>query len=528
MFAAISFVFFTGLVAVGSYFLTRDEKLDTQDGYFLGGRSLKGVVIGGSLMLTNLSTEQLVGTSGATYRESMVLMTWEIIASFGLMFLALVLLPKYLKSGLTTIPEFLEERYDKATRQLVTILFILAYIIIYLPTILYSGSLILTGLFHVPEILGVSQFVGLTITVWAIGIVGSIYAIFGGLKAVAVSDTLNGVGLLLGGLSIPFFGLNKLGNGSFTAGIQKLVADHPEKLNSIGGAHDPIPFSTIFTGAMFISLFYWCTNQAIVQRTFAAKNLAEGQKGVLFAGLLKLLGPFFLVMPGVIAFHLYPNLENGDMAYPTLIADVLPTALTGFFGAVLFGAVLSSFNSILNSTVTMFCINIYRPTFNPEISDKDLVTVGKKLGTWLAVISMLIAPFIMYAPAGLFNFLMETWGYFSIPIAAIVTVGFFTKTLSAKSAKIGIIFHLVFYGTYKFGAWPVDIHWLHVLGLSFPIIILIMYVVSIFSPRETPYEQQYSGVVDITHWKYAKAACVGIFILIVGLYWLFSPAGIAV
>ena len=525
MFAAISFIFFTGLVAVGSYFLTRDEKLDTQDGYFLGGRSLKGVVIGGSLMLTNLSTEQLVGTSGATYRHSMVLMTWEIIASFGLMFLALVLLPKYLKSGLTTIPEFLEERYDKSTRQLVTMLFMCAYIIIYLPTILYSGSLILTGLFNVPELLGVSQFTALTITVWAIGIVGSIYAIFGGLKAVAVSDTLNGVGLLLGGLSIPFFGLSKIGNGSVVAGFQKIVAEHPEKLNSIGGATDPIPFSTIFTGAMFISLFYWCTNQAIVQRTFAAKNLAEGQKGVLFAGLLKLLGPFFLVMPGIIAFHLYPNLENGDMAYPTLIGDVLPTALTGFFGAVLFGAVLSSFNSILNSTVTMFCINLYRPMFNPEITDKDLVKIGKKLGTFLAIISMLIAPFIMYAPSGLFTFLMETWGYFSIPIAAIVTVGFFTKRLSAKSAKIGIIFHLVFYAAYNFSGWPV--HWLHILGLSFPIIILIMIVVSKFSPRETPYEQKYTDQVDITHWKYAKQSCVGIFILIIGLYWLFSPAGIA-
>ena len=525
MFAAISFIFFTALVAVLSYFMTRDENLETQDGYFLGGRSLKGVVIGGSLMLTNLSTEQLVGMNGAGYRESMVYMTWEIIASFGLMFLALVLLPKYLKSGLTTIPEFLEERYDKSTRQMITILFMFAYVILYLPTILYSGSLVLTGLFHVPELLGVSQFTGLTITVWAIGIAGSIYAIFGGLKAVAVSDTLNGVGLLVGGLSIPFFALHKLGNGSMSAGLHRLITEHPEKLNSIGGADAAIPFSTIFTGAMFISLFYWTTNQAIVQRTFAAKNLAEGQKGVLFAGALKCLGPFFLVIPGIIAFHLYPNLENGDMAYPTLIGDVLPTALTGFMGAVLFGAILSSFNSILNSTVTMFCINIYRPSFNPGISDKDLVALGKKMGTIVAIISMLIAPFIMYAPAGLFNFLMETWGYFNMPIVAIVLVGFFTKRISAKGAKIATVFHLVFYGSYKFGGWP--IHWLHILGLAFPLIILIMYVVSKFSPRETPYEQKYTGQVDLTEWKYGKHATLGILFVIVCLYVVFSKAGIA-
>ena len=525
MFAAISFIFFTALVAVISYYMTRDENLETQDGYFLGGRSLKGVVIGGSLMLTNLSTEQLVGMNGAGYRESMVLMTWEIIASFGLMFLAIILLPKYLKSGLTTIPEFLEERYDKTTRQMVTILFMLAYVILYLPTILYSGSLVLTGLFHVPELLGVSQFTALTITVWAIGIVGSIYAIFGGLKAVAVSDTINGVGLLIGGMSIPFFGLHKLGNGSISEGLTRLITEHPEKLNSIGTSADAIPFSTILTGTMFISLFYWTTNQAIVQRTFAAKNLAEGQKGVLFAAALKCLGPFFLVIPGIMAFHLYPNLENGDMAYPTLIGDVLPTALTGFMGAVLFGAILSSFNSILNSTVTMFCINIYRPSFNPTISDKDLVGLGKKMGTWVAVISMLIAPFIMYAPAGLFTFLMETWGYFNMPICAIVLVGFFTKRISAKSTRIATVFHLVFYGSYKFGGWP--IHWLHILGLAFPIIILIMVVVSKFSPRETDYEQKYTGQVDLTEWKLAKPAALGIFLVIVCLYVVFSKAGIA-
>ena len=526
MFAGISFVFFTALVAVASYFMTRGEDLESQDGYFLGGRSLKGVVIGGSLMLTNLSTEQLVGMNGSSYRYSMVLMSWEIVASIGLILLALVMLPKYLKSGLTTVPEFLEERYDKTTRQIVTTLFLFAYVILYLPTILYSGSLVLTGLFHIPELLGVSQFTGVTITVWAIGIVGSIYAIFGGLKAVAVSDTLNGVGLLLGGLSIPFFGLSKIGNGSFSAGVTKLLTEHPEKLNSIGTSSDPmIPFSTVFTGTLFIIIFYWTSNQAIIQRTFAAKNLAEGQKGVLMAAALKLLGPFFLVLPGIMAFHLYPNLADQDMAYPHLISDVLPKALTGFFGAVLFGAILSSFNSILNSTVTMYCINIYRPTFNPSISDKDLVAFGKKIGTWVAVVSMLIAPFIMYAPSGLFPFLMETWGYFNMPIAAIVIVGLFTKRVSAKSTRVAVIFHLVFYGSYKLSDIPV--HYLHVLGLALPILMLIMIVMSKFSPRETPYEQTYTGQVDLVQWKYAKHASFAIITVIVGLYFLFSKIGLA-
>ena len=525
MLAAVSFIFFTALVAVVSYYMTRGDNLETQDGYFLGGRSLTGIIIGGSLMLTNLSTEQLVGLNGQGYRYSMVVMAWEVGAAIALVFMALVFLPKYLKSGITTIPDFLEKRYDAATRQIVTVLFLIAYIVTQLPTVLYSGSLVLTGLFDVPGLLNVSQFSAITITIWAIGIIGSLYAIFGGLKAVAVSDTLNGIGLVIGGFSIPIFGLMKLGDGSFAQGINTLVQNHPEKLNSIGSPTDPVPFAVLFAGMLFNNLFYWCTNQSIVQRTFAAKNLAEGQKGVIMAGFLKLLGPMYLVMPGIIAFHLYPNLSNGDLAYPLLINDVLPKPLTGFMGAVLFGAILSSFNSILNSTVTLFCINVYRPIFKPEISDLELVTFGKKIGTFVAVASMLIAPFIMYAPSGLFSFLMEMWGFFNVPILSIIIIGFFTKRTSAFAAKLGVVAHLVIYSSYKMS--DLTVNFLHILGISLPITVLTILLISHFKPREVAYEQEYTKQVEITPWKHVKTACSIILVLVVGVYLLFSKYGIA-
>ncbi len=523
--AIFSFVFFTALVAFVSWRLTRNDDLGTQDGYFLGGRSLTGVVIAGSLMLTNLSTEQLVGLNGQAYNESMAVMAWEVGAAISLICMGIIFLPKYLRSGVTTIPDFLEERYDKNLRQIITILFIMSYILTYLPVVLYSGSLVLNGLFGIPEMFGISQFKALWITVWAVGIIGSTYAIFGGLKAVAVSDTINGVGLLVGGLMIPVLALMKLGGGSVSGGFAELVASHPEKLNSIGAPTSSVPFSVMFTGMLFNNLYYWCTNQSIVQRTFGAKNLEEGQKGVLYAGFLKLLGPFFLVVPGIIAFHLYPNLSSGDMAYPLLISDVLPKPMVGFFGAVLFGAILSSFNSALNSTVTLFSLNIYRPVFNPEATDAELVKFGKKLGTFLALISMCVAPFIMYAQGGFFGFLQQMNGFYSVPLVVIITVGFFTKKTSAFSAKFAIAFHIVLYSVYQL--LNVEVNFLHVLGILLPLEVLGMLLISKFKPRNEDFVHHHSGEVDITPWKHAKAAAFTIFVLMTGIYLFFSPLGIA-
>ncbi|MCP1188235.1 solute:sodium symporter family transporter [Priestia flexa] len=329
-----SFIFFTVLVAYISYRFTRDENLETSEGYFLGGRSLTGWVIAGSLLLTNLSTEQLVGLNADGYSFNMSAMGWEVGSSIALVLVALFLLPRYLKGGITTIPDFLESRFDSGTKQIVTILFLFGYVLNLLPPILYSGATALSSIFNVQGMFGVSSTTALWITVWGIGIIGSIYAIFGGLKAVAVSDTVNGIGLLIGGLMIPFLGLMALGDGSPVDGFNKIMENTPEKLNSIGGEKDPVPFSTMFTGMLLVNLFYWGTAQHIMQRALAAKNLKEGQKGLIIAAFLKLLGPAFLIIPGIIAFNIFgPGLPPME-AYPKLVNHVLPTPLVGFFAAV--------------------------------------------------------------------------------------------------------------------------------------------------------------------------------------------------
>ena len=229
-----TFLAFTALVGVIAYLATRNTDENSSDGYFLGGRSLTGVVIAGSLLLTNLSTEQLVGLNGSAYKEGILVMAWETLAALTMVVTAIVLLPRYLKGGIATVPQFLENRYDTMTKTITSGLFLSGYMVVLLPIVLYSGALALNGMFDVPTVLGVSESAALKISVWSIGIVGSIYAIFGGLKAVAISDTVNAVGLLIGGTLVPIFGLIYIGDGSVLQGIEALAASNPEKLNVIG------------------------------------------------------------------------------------------------------------------------------------------------------------------------------------------------------------------------------------------------------------------------------------------------------
>ena len=525
----LSFLGFTILVAVISYLKTRKTDESSSDGYFLGGRSLTGVVIAGSLLLTNLSTEQIVGLNGSAFKEGILVMAWETLAAIAMVVTAVFLLPRYLKGGITTVPQFLEKRYDKMTKTITSGLFLSGYVVVLLPIVLYSGALAINSMFDVPELLGVSKNAALWITVWGIGIIGSIYAIFGGLKAVAVSDTINAVGLLIGGLMIPVFGLLLVGDGSIFDGISTLMESNPEKFKALGGPQSSIPFGTIFTGMMLVQLFYWGTNQAIIQRALGAKNLKEGQKGLLLASFIKILGPLIVVLPGVIAFHLFGDtLDNPDEAYPMLVTKVLPATLVGFFAAVLFGAILSSFNSALNSSVTLFGIDIYKSHFKKEATEKETVKAGKIFGTFLAILSMCIAPLIANAPDGLFGYLQEVNGCYSIPILTIIVVGYLTKYVPAIAAKIAIISGVVLYSISQFVLKPFVVgsdnypHFLHVMAILFVLNILIMLLIGRFYPRKEAFKLEYTNQVDITPWKYINIIGVSICIIVIGIYIYFA------
>ncbi|MFB0971180.1 MAG: solute:sodium symporter family transporter, partial [Pseudomonadales bacterium] len=309
-----------------------------------------------------------------------------------------------------------------------------------------------------------------------IGCIGALYAIFGGLKAVAVSDTLNGIGLLIIGIAVPWLGLSALGQGSVSEGLQIITTTDTHKLNAIGGPSDPTPFATLFTGMIFANLFYWCTNQYVIQRTLAAKNLAEGQKGVLFSGFFKVLVPFMMMIPGVIAFHLYGDgLQSIDLAYPKLIKDVLPLWATGFFLAVLLGAVFSSFNSLLNSAATLFCLDIYAPMKKTAVTDAHMLRVAKIASIVIALFSFIVAPLLQFAPDGLWQIIRIFTGFYNIPVIVLVLVGLFTRQVPAVAAKVVIVFHVISYGLLKFVFDDiVDIHFLHLYAILFFIEVGIM------------------------------------------------------
>ncbi|MBN8210267.1 solute:sodium symporter family transporter [Bacillus sp. NTK071] len=522
----ISFLAYTAIVAWVSWYKTRKTDLSSSDGYFLGGRSLTGIVIAGSLVLTNLSTEQMVGLNGQAFGESMVVMAWEVTSPIALIFMAFIFLPRYLKAGISTIPDFLEQRYDLRTRQIVSILFLLGYAVAYLPTVLYSGALVLDSIFSLSSIGGISQFSTVMLVALAIGIIGCCYVIFGGLRACAISDTINGIGLIIGGFMIPFLALFALGGGSLVEGVDKLLHANPAKLNAIGNHESSVPWTVLLTGLLFNNLFYWCTNQAIIQRTLGAKNLAEGQKGVLFAGFFKIFGAFFLVLPGIIAYLMYDGgLKNSDMAYPALVTDVLPLALSGFLAAVLFGAILSSFNGALNSSITLFTLDIYRPIFKPEAEERELVKVGRIFAGFLAAVAVVVAPFIIFAPSGLYYYLQEMFGFYNIPIIAMVVVGFFSKHVPASAPKITILVHIAVYALSKF--FLGNVNFLYVLSVLFPLNVFVMVLVGKLRPRAVAYELYDSKKVDLKPWKHAKVFSVFILVLMIGVYAFFSPIGVA-
>ncbi|WP_046744417.1 solute:sodium symporter family transporter [Kordia zhangzhouensis] len=529
MIGILSFVGFTALVAIISYVATRATDENSSEGYFLGGRSLTGVVIAGSLLLTNLSTEQIVGLNGSAYKEGILVMAWETLAAIAMVITAIFLLPRYLKGGIATIPTFLERRYNKTTKALTSGLFLTGYVVVLLPIVLYSGALAINSMFDVPTLLGVSKTAALWVSVFAIGIVGSIYAIFGGLKAVAVSDTINAIGLLIGGLMIPYFGLTYIGKGDLLNGISVLINENPEKFNAIGSNESSIPFATIFTGMMLVQLFYWGTNQAIIQRALGAKNLKEGQKGLLIASMVKIIGPLLVVVPGIIAYHIFQgSLSNQDEAYAQLVIKVLPASLVGFFAAVLFGAILSSFNSALNSSVTLFGVDIYKEFINKKATETQIVTAGKYFGVLLAILAMIVAPFIAYAPDGLFGYLQEVNGCYSIPILTIIIVGYLTKRVPSKAANIAIILGAILYiisqfilKPYVFGKdnYP---HFLHIMAILFIINIIIMLLIGKSAPRKIAYEQRCTNEVDITPWKLAKPIGVLIILIVISTFIYFS------
>jgi solute:Na+ symporter, SSS family len=455
-------VFLTFMAAVVGVSLYAGRRERTSEDYFLAGRKLTWYLIGFSLIASNISTEHFVGMAGSAFgRIGLAIASFEWTAAITLVFVGWFLLPRFLKAGIYTMPQFLEFRYDATTRTIMSIFVMAAYIIALLATVLYSGALALNAVFDTTGLFASkfdlsperaeywANFAG----IWAIGIVAGAYTIYGGLKAVVWSDLLQGGALLIGGVVVTYLGFRLIGDGSVWQGWQSFSAENADKLHVILPWNDPdVPSLAVFFGGLWIGhIHYWGCNQFITQRTLGAKNLAEGQKGIMLAAAIKLFIPFIIVFPGIMAYQLYGDaISTGDKAYPYMITQILPVHLRGIMFAALTGAVMSTFNSGLNSASTIFTIDIYKRFINKAASQSRQVFIGRVATAIIVIIACVWAPVISNFQ-GVFMYLQEIWGFISPGIVAAFLFGLIVRKAPPIAAKGAMLIGLPLYGFCRFG-----------------------------------------------------------------------------
>ncbi len=403
---------------------------DTKE-YFLASSNLSWVFIAGSITLTNINTDTFVGMNGP---QSLIMVVWELSGFVGLLLLAKIFVPLYYKYQCTTVTELLERRYNnKHIRATVSAIFLLGDVLIFLPIMLYTSSLLIKTMFGLD--------LPLIVLAGGVATVGAAYAIGGGLRAVAISDTYTGVVVLGMGLLVTVLALNAV-HWDFS-GIPA------ERLTLLGGPGSAIPWPALLTGMIFSQLFYWSTNQTITQRALAAKSIQEAQKGVYAAAAVRLLIiPPIVVIPGLCAYQLYGRLDH-DAAYGHIVGQLLPTWLLGTFAAAMFGAVMTSYNATLNSAAALYVCDIHRKFINP--------TGGiRRLSTWLqvgfALLSIAMVP--AYAQSeGIMQTIQALIGLFSMPILASFIIGLLFRQVDARAVIATIVFGSAFYALFAFG-WP--------------------------------------------------------------------------
>jgi SSS family solute:Na+ symporter len=421
-----------------------DQKGQNKE-YFLAGGGLSWMFVAGSITLTNLSTDQLVGMNG---NQMALLAWWEFAAVIGLIILAKVFIPIYYKYQCTTTTELLEKRYkNKHIRAVIGMLFLLGNALIYMPAVIYSGSLFMQTMFNVD--------IPLMYIAMAFAALGAVYAIFGGLRAVAVSDTYSGVLLLSMAVLVVFLSLHAI-DYDFSG----IPAD---RLTLIGDADSPLPWPTLLTGMIFIQMYYWGTNQTITQRAMAAPNVKEAQKGVFAAaGIRILIVPAIIVLPGIISFKLYGDI--GDAAYGRIVGDVMPVWLTGVFAAAMAAAVLSTYNSLLNSATALYVCDIHEAYFN---KNPNVVKLSGWVTALLTVFSLVLVPIYQQADS-IINLLQQLNGLLSMPILSIFVVGLVFKDVDARAGIAAVIFGVLMYGTLTFDFSPLKSSWhyIHLMPIT--------------------------------------------------------------
>jgi SSS family solute:Na+ symporter len=417
-------IYFVMVFGIGFYF-SRKER--TSEGYFLAGRNIGWFAIGASLFVSNISTEHFIGLAGSGATSGLAAGNFEWEASVILLLLGWVFVPFYLRSNVFTMPEFLERRFNRNCATYLASISIIAYIFTKISVHLYAAAIVLE------RVVGWNQWTAAIILVVATGI----YTIAGGLAAVIYTDLVQTIILLAGAIALTFIGLDKV--GGFAALRAAVPASYFHMVKPIS---DPdFPWTGIFFGAPILGIWYWCTDQVIVQRVLSAKDEGHAKAGTIFAGFLKILPVFLLVVPGIIAFALYPQLfnivngsvTNGDIAFPTAVVNLLPTGFVGLMIAALLAALMGAMSSVFNSASTMVTLDFYKK-LRPAASEKQLVTFGRIATGGMVVLGLLWVPFIHVLSAQLWVYLQSVQAYISPPIAVCFIFGILWPRLNGQGA----------------------------------------------------------------------------------------------
>lgn len=526
---------YMGVIAAISIWSIRKAK-DSPSDYFLANRNLGWFVIGASILASNVGSEHVVGLAGTAAKSGLVMGHYE-LHSWIILILGWVFVPFYMRSMVYTMPEFLERRFNSKSRMLLSIIQLLSYIIAKVSVTIYAGALVVTSF------LGVDFWTGAIVLV----VITGIYTVLGGLHAVMYTETLQAIILIAGSLTLMLVGLDRVG------GWNALVSSLPkERLNMFPPLSDPdFPWAGILFASPIVGLWYWCTDQHIVQRCLAGRDEKQARRGTIFAAFLKLFPFFIFMIPGIIAYTLAKQgkieLPNGDQAFPTLVKELMPVGLRGLLAGGLLAALMSSLAAVYNACSTLFTMDIYQK-YRPNASNHQLVKVGR-IATGIAVVlGMIWIPIMKGISGTLYQYLQSVQSYLAPPIAAVFLLGVFSKRINAKGAYsamvvgfiIGMVRIILELNREHLSGFLHDfatVNFLYFCIALFLFSIVLMVVVSLLS--EKPSEQQLRGLTFATTVAEDKAASraswtkidvilsvfVLVFILIAFLY--FSPLGVA-
>jgi len=465
-------VFFACVAGVVSFSMYKSRREKTTEDYFLAGRGLTWPLIGISIVAANLSTEQFVGMAGQGAGDvGLAVSNWQLTGAVGIILVAFFFLPRFLQAGIYTMPEYLEYRYNSLARMIMAIYTVVIYVLVTSATVLYSGALTLETIFGIP----------LALAVWMIALIAALYTVWGGLKAVAWADLFQGTGLLLGGVLTLVLGLRAVG------GWQTFAEQSADRLHMILPADHPhLPWTGLLAG-MWIPIFYYCgLNQFIVQRTLAARDLRQGQLGIVLAAALWVLVPFIIVIPGIISRQLYgDDMASPDQAYPTLIRNLIPSGLRGFMFAAIAGAVISSLASMLNSASTIFTMDLFKRYLHPRASQELVLKIGRGSTLLFLIFACVIAPFLGHERfGGIFNYIQEFQGYISPGILAAFVVGFAVRHVPRFAGAAALLLSAPLYGLLQ---WHFSgVAYLNRMAITFAAVVAAMLLMTFIKPECVP------------------------------------------